>query len=209
MEPGRWPPWNRAAGQRYGGGGVPTEEEIVATIMEEEVVDDGIGRGDGVMIVGGIEGIQIGIKQGSWCRVCRVRAGRGRGPSNRVAEVYYTVDNPSPVMYPVHSYLGSVWFRPLVDLAGGRDRGVEMVWNVMVRPMAGFEAFVRLFTEMVVIVFVRNLKVNLEEGSDERRRVDGDGVWVVRSDSWVGGVMVARSLDRRAFGERAGDFLRP
>ena len=79
-----------------------------------------------------------------------------------------------------------------------------MVWNVMVRPMAGFEAFVRLFTEMIVTVFGKNFKVNLEEGSDERRRVDRDGVWVVRSDSWVGRVMVTRSLDRRGVGERAG-----
>ena len=39
--------------------------------------------------------------------------------------------------------------------------------------------------------------MNLEEGSDERRRVNRDGVWVVRSDNCVGGVMVARSLDMR------------
>ena len=50
-----------------------------------------------------------------------------------------------------------------------------MVWNVILRPMAGFETFVGLSMETIVTVLVRNLKVNLEEGLDERR-VDGDDV---------------------------------
>ena len=59
---------------------------------------------------------------------------------------------------------------------------VEMVLNIMLRPMTRFKNFVRMFTETIVPVLVRNLKVNLEEGSD-KRRVNGDYGWMVRSDS--------------------------
>ena len=53
-----------------------------------------------------------------------------------------------------------------------------MVLNVMLRPMAGSETFIRVFTDTAVTVLVRNIKMNLEEGSYERR-VDEDGVSVV------------------------------
>ena len=103
-----------------------------------------------------------------------VRRG-GIGVSHRGLPFVHGVSHPLPCFICAVRY--TVRFRRGVGYGQ-----VEMVLNIMLRPMTGFEKFVRMFTETIVPVLVRNLKVNLEEGSD-KRRVNGDYGWVVRSDS--------------------------
>jgi len=147
-----------------------------------------------------------------------------------VVNLCYTVDNPGLLTYPVHTHFGEVRW-------GGEDKGeegddVNMVWNVTVRPMNGFGPFVRLFTETIITVLARNLKVHMEMQSnvhspdviDESPMVGiypprginigrfgrgGDPLFLIRKDTWVGSVLNAHLLDTRGVWEQSLDLFRP
>lgn len=73
------------------------------------------------------------------------------------AQVVYTVKNPSILTYQVHSHLGRVYFKPT-------DKScIAMLWEVNIRPMFGWEFFVKVFTSNVITALSNNFATSLQE----------------------------------------------
>ena len=134
-------------------------------------------------------------------------------------EVVYQVMNPSIwTCFPVHSHLGRVKFSTLQaddssTAASDNTTVVEMLWEVQVRPMHGWEFFVEGFTDAIVSTLSRNLKVHLAEPGATVKlyqpRGGGDSWAQVPKDSWLGGVLTAHLSDQRSTWEQTLSLLQP
>jgi len=121
--------------------------------------------------------------------------------------VTYTVDNPGLFTYQVHSHRGRVRFH---DIAEGK---VSMVWEVEVRPFRGWREFVKTFTDCIVSTLSRNLEVRLaesEELDDNVEPLAADNPFgSIAEESWLGGVLAARQLDKRNTFDRTLSLVKP
>lgn len=90
-----------------------------------------------------------------------------------------------------------------------------MLWQVEIRPIRGWEAISKAFTETVVTTLARNLKSHLEEPNETvslhppRGGGGGEPLARVRKDSWLGGVLAAHLADRRSTWEQTVAIFQP
>lgn len=137
-----------------------------------------------------------------------------RGDSS---DILYTVINPSLVTYPVYSHLGRVKFQQGSNPTESGNT-IEMIWEVNVRPMRGYDSLIKMFTEAVVAVLARNFKVHIEDkGVDTMVGVyppggfmqEKGGIFQVRRCSWLGSVLYGSLIDDRQVIEQIKDFFQP
>ena len=138
-----------------------------------------------------------------------VSVAEGEGGVGDECEIRYKVVNPGLLTYQVHTHEGRVRFVPVP----GGD-GVEMRWEVKIRPMDKWGPFVKGFTSGVVSTLARNLKVHLEEGPEavvslSPPRGAGKPFGSVRKDSWLGGVLAAHLADQRSAWEQTVSMFQP
>ena len=143
-------------------------------------------------------------------------------------ELCYTVDNPSIFTYQVHSHQGRIQFIPYkrsnttnVDTKTDtaiEENGIEMIWEVEIRPYYNWSTFVQIFTAVIISAYARNFKCHVMMEGDEQAMINlrphhGDFAGLtlanIRRDSWIGGVLDAHYNDKRSVLEQSWSFLQP
>ena len=122
-------------------------------------------------------------------------------------EIRYTVDNPGILTYPVHTHAGRVRFQ------NNSSGGMDMVWEVEIRPLRGWSWFVERFTSTIITVLARNFKVHVTEPGVMVKlappRGKGEAFGEVHKDTWLGGVLAAHLSDRRSTAEQTVAIFQP
>mmetsp|Transcript_3757 Transcript_3757/g.10672 ORF Transcript_3757/g.10672 Transcript_3757/m.10672 type:complete len:556 (-) Transcript_3757:1012-2679(-) len=149
---------------------------------------------------------------------------------------YYQLENPGWLTFPflVHTHLGRVTFRPLslssLQNESKQDRqkieepptyeerqGIEMIWEVEIRPYRFVRPLVEKLTEMTISTIARNVKVRLEEpgarvvikpprgGTGRQTQTFGS----VSKATWVGRVLDAHLIDARSTWEQTVSLFQP
>ena len=140
-------------------------------------------------------------------------------------EIKYTVDNPGIATYQVHTHLGRIRFLPVSSNNSESDKntlssssmaGVDMIWEIEIRPYHNWSTFVKSFTSIIVATYARNFKCHLYEGSDAmvalkppRGAFGGEPFMQIRKDSWIGGILDAHLNDRRSTVEQTKSLFQP
>lgn len=122
-------------------------------------------------------------------------------------EIRYTVDNPGLLTYQVYTHVGRVRFQK------HSSGGLEMVWEVELRPLRGWSWFVERFTSTIITVVARNFKVHVTEPGAMVKlappRGKGESFGEVPKDTWLGGVLAAHLSDRRSTAEQTIAIFQP
>jgi hypothetical protein len=102
------------------------------------------------------------------------------------SQVVYTVKNPSILTYQVHSHIGRVYFKPIAT----NSCGIEMLWEVNIRPMYGWESLVKLFTSYIIMTLSNNFVTSIEQPDGPKAQTQVDRpLFTVFKYSWIGNLM--------------------
>lgn len=128
------------------------------------------------------------------------------------------VNNPGIWTYPVYTHHGKVRFENPTTMTGDDDDdGVDMLWEVEIRPFHGgggaLQFLVEKFTEATITTMSRNFAVHLAEPEAvvnvASPRGKGKSFASVRKDTWLGGVLDNQLLDKRSTTEQTIAMFQP
>eukprot|EP00584_Thalassiosira_punctigera_P009795 CAMPEP_0172530312 /NCGR_PEP_ID=MMETSP1067-20121228/4079_1 /TAXON_ID=265564 ORGANISM="Thalassiosira punctigera, Strain Tpunct2005C2" /NCGR_SAMPLE_ID=MMETSP1067 /ASSEMBLY_ACC=CAM_ASM_000444 /LENGTH=503 /DNA_ID=CAMNT_0013314489 /DNA_START=243 /DNA_END=1754 /DNA_ORIENTATION=- len=144
------------------------------------------------------------------------------------AQALYQIENPGWTTFPflIHTHLGRIRFDRSSTLTGGEDgegerddAGVDITWEIEVRPFRLVAPLVEMLLEMTASTIVRNLVVHFAEpgATVEIRPPRGnanlaggiDRFGSVPKDIWLGGVLDAHLKDDRSTVQQTLSMVQP
>jgi hypothetical protein len=137
-------------------------------------------------------------------------------------EVHYVANNPGIWTYPIYTHHGRVRFEDPTTTTSGDDDdddddGVDMLWEVEIRPFRGgggaLQFLAEKFTEATITTTSRNFAVHLAEPEAvvkvAQPRGKGKSFASVRKDTWLGGVLDSHLSDNRSTMEQTIAMFQP
>ena len=133
---------------------------------------------------------------------------------NAYSEITYQLDIPAFIA--CHKHVGYVQFKSVPN-ENDDESSIDMTWKVQIVPYHNCEGYARGCVSSVVTILARNFQSHIHDPTDSMVAVrpprgGGDsagGLFQVRKDSWLGGVLDAHLRDQRSTLEQTIAMFQP